>query len=130
MRGEAVTVRVSEVGEFIRFQSCERRFKLGLENRRLARNVPFSERLFNTLDPVLQEVGREAEDRWEVALRTRGLTDLTKVSTRPAEARATSWEDFRALLDALPPGTPAYGREIDVGARVGAFNVIGRIDFF
>jgi hypothetical protein len=53
-------IRVSEIGEFIRFQSCERRFKLGLNNRRLARAVPFSERLFNTLDPVLQEVGRAA----------------------------------------------------------------------
>jgi hypothetical protein len=61
MPDEPVPIRVSEIGEFIRFQSCERRFKLGLDNRRLGRSVPFSERLFNTLDLVLQEVGREAE---------------------------------------------------------------------
>ena len=36
------------------------------------RSVPFSERLFNTLDPVLQEVGREAENGWEAALREEG----------------------------------------------------------
>lgn len=66
-----VPIRVSEIGEFIRFRSCERRFKLGLSNRALARSVPFSERLFNSLDPVLQEVGREAEDKWERALLAR-----------------------------------------------------------
>ncbi len=68
-----VPIRVSEIGEFIRFQGCERRFKLGLNNRRLARSVPFSERLFNTLDPVLQE-GGEAENGWEAALREEGLS--------------------------------------------------------
>jgi hypothetical protein len=41
MPNEPVQIRVSEIGEFIRFQSCERRFKLGLDNRRLARAVPF-----------------------------------------------------------------------------------------
>lgn len=127
---EPIAIRVSEVGEFIRFQSCERRFKLGLNNRRLARSVPFSERLFNTLDPVLQEVGRAAEDRWEEALRARGLDDLTGVADRPADNRATPWEEFRATLEALPPGTQAYGREIEISARVGAFDVSGRIDFF
>lgn len=72
MPNEPVPIRVTEIGEFIRFQSCERRFKLGLDDRRLARAVPFSERLFNTLDPVLQEVGRDAENRWETALQDRG----------------------------------------------------------
>ena len=36
---DATEIRVSEIGEFIRFQSCERRFKLGLDNRRLARAI-------------------------------------------------------------------------------------------
>ena len=71
-----VTIRVSEIGEFIRFQSCERRFKLGLANRALARAVPFSERLFNSLDPVLQAVGREAENAWERALAAQGVNRL------------------------------------------------------
>src|SRR6516164_5312100 len=88
MPDEPVPIRVSEIGEFIRFQSCERRFKLGLDNRRLAREVPFSERLFNTLDPVLQEVGREAENRWELALREQKLDDLTNFEERDPEARS------------------------------------------
>lgn len=122
-------VRVSEVGEFIRFESCERRFKLGLSNRELARGVPFSERLFNVLDPVLQEVGRSAEDKWEQALARRGFRDLTRRAERPADARQTPWGDFAALLGALPRDVEAYGREVEIGARIGAFDVSGRIDF-
>lgn len=125
-----VVVRVSEIGEFIRFESCERRFKLGLNQRRLARAVPFSERLFNTLDPVLQEVGREAEDHWETALRDRGLQDLTRIEDRPADARSVPWDEFRAMLADLPEGVSAYGREIEVAGRVGWFQLSGRIDFF
>lgn len=77
-----VPVRVSEIGEFIRFQGSEHRFKLGLNDRRIARSVPFSERLFNTLHPVLQQIGREAEDGWEAMLRQRGLRDLTRSDQR------------------------------------------------
>jgi hypothetical protein len=58
------TVRVTEIGEYIRYRSCDRRFKLGHNNRRLARGLPFAQRLFNTLDPVLQEAGRHREDEW------------------------------------------------------------------
>jgi len=92
-------IRVSEVGEFIRFQGCERRFKLGLNNRRIARAVPFSERLFNTLDPVLQEVGREAEDGWETSLRDHGLRDLSRSDQREPGNRAVPWAEFRAALE-------------------------------
>jgi hypothetical protein len=89
-----VPLRVSEIGEFIRFQGCERRFKLGLNNRQVARSVPFSERLFNTLDPVLQEVGRRAEDGWETALRANGLVDLTRFYERDAGNRTVLGQIF------------------------------------
>ena len=124
-----VPVRVSEIGEFIRFQGCERRFKLGLHNRQVARSVPFSERLFNTLDPVLQEVGREAEDGWEIALRAEGLVDLTRSGEREPGRRAVPWAEFRASLERLGADTPAYGREIELTGTVGPFQVIGRMDF-
>lgn len=122
-------IGVSEIGEFIRFHSCERRFKLGLDKRRLARAVPFSERLFNTLDPVLQEVGREAEDRWEEALSDQGLEDLTRTGEKVGEERTTKWEEFREMLEALEPGVQAYGREIEITGRIGSFDVTGRLDF-
>lgn len=125
---EILPVRVSEIGEFIRFQSCERRFKLGMANRRLAREVPFSERLFNSLDPVLQEVGRAAEEAWEQALNVRGLGQIDLPST--AEPRkSTSWAEFRAAVTALTVGVPVYCREVEVAARIGNFDVNGRIDF-
>src|SRR3982074_2820499 len=101
MPNEPVQTRVSEIGEFIRFQSCERRFKLGLDNRHLARAVPFSERLFNTLDPVLQEV------RWETALQDRGARDLTCIRDRDPDSRSTPWAEFRAALEALASETTA-----------------------
>lgn len=124
-----VPVRVSEIGEFIRFRSCERRFKLGLDNRRLARSVPFSERLFNALDPVLQGVGREAEDAWERALRTRGVTNLLVGVEPEGGARAHTWETFRAALAIVPAGTLVYGREIELSHGIGTFALSGRIDF-
>jgi hypothetical protein len=82
-----VPLRVSEIGEFNRFQGCERRFKLGLNNRRLARSL-ISEHLFNALDPVLQEVGQAAEDGWEKALRADGLRDLSRAADRAVASRA------------------------------------------
>lgn len=127
---ELISVRVSEIGEFVRFHSCERRFKLGLNKRRLARAVPFSERLFNTLDPVLQEVGRNAEDRWETALQQHGLQDLTQIAERPSDQRYVNWSEFRRMLADLPEGTAAYGREVELEAPIGRFLFGGRIDFF
>lgn len=123
----SVTVRVSEIGEFIRFQSCERRFKLGLANRALARQVPFSERLFNTLDPVLQAVGEEAEDAWERALAARGVRPMSSASD-PA-AGSMTWADFALALSSATPGMPAYSREVQVSGRVGCFDLEGRMDF-
>lgn len=129
MATQPISIRVSEIGEFIRFQSCERRFKLGLNNRRLARSVPFSERLFNTLDPVLQEVGRAAEDAWEVALRAEGLRDLTRLSERAPDNRTVPWPEFRQMLEEVAIGESAYAREVQVTGQIGAFEVSGRIDF-
>jgi hypothetical protein len=66
-------VRVTEIGEYIRHRSCERRFKLGFNNWQLAKAFPFAQRVFNPLDPVLQEVGRQKEREWELPLQSAGL---------------------------------------------------------
>ena len=76
------TLRVSEIGEYIRHRSCQRRFKLEMNRRRLARRLPFVERLFNTLDPVLQAEGRKREEEWESSLQEAGLADLTGDASR------------------------------------------------
>src|SRR4051812_36043145 len=126
MPSPPLPLRVSEIGEFIRFQGCERRFKLGLDNRRVARSVPFSERLFNTLDPVLQAVGRAAEDRWEAALRADGFVDLLRSGEPELGQRELLWDEFRAGLEALPADVAVYGREIELRGTFGSFQVIGR----
>lgn len=127
MSDPSVTVRVSEIGEFIRFHSCERRFKLGLSNRALARQVPFSERLFNSLDPVLQAVGKAAEDAWERALAARGVSPMG--APADPETGSVAWADFEVALAAATPGAPVYCREVQVAGRVGRFALEGRMDF-
>ncbi len=123
------TVRVTEIGEFLRHRSCERRFKLGRDNWAAARELPFAERFFNALDPVLQEMGRQREDQWEDALKEAGLFDITNHSQRRGDARWTSWQEFTSELSVVQVGKGAYGREIDVAADLGAWRVEGRIDF-
>lgn len=127
MPGSSATMRVSEIGEFIRFQSCERRFKLGLSNRALARAVPFSERLFNSLDPVLQAVGEEAENKWERALAAQGVTALG--TPGDPNTNAVAWADFETAVSSAIPGAPVYCREVQIAGRVGCFDVEGRMDF-
>jgi hypothetical protein len=127
-------VRVSDLGEFIRFDSCERRFKLSHDNRAEARRLPFFERLFSSLDPVLQQAGNIAEDEWQAQLLAHGYRELAPAETvadddgsvRPAR---TPWRDFAAVAATLEEGELAYGREILVEGTLGAFDVLGAIDF-
>ena len=51
------TVTATQIGEYVRRHSCQRRFKLDFDSRSEVKRVPFAERLFNDLDPVLQEAG-------------------------------------------------------------------------
>jgi hypothetical protein len=122
-------VRVSEIGQYIRYMSCERRFKLEINGRQIARELPFVDRLFNTLDPVLQEAGRQRENEWEASLKRASLFDLTQYSLKHEEDKYTSWETFAEMMTSLDIGEAAYGREIEVEADLGVFSVQGRIDF-
>ena len=125
-----LSVRVTEVGEFIRHHSCPRRFKLELNNRALGRRLPFSERLFNTLDPVLREEGRKREGQWERYLRDEGLADLTSWPGRPeTDEDPPTWEQFVEAAAGLGEGERGYGREVVVSGRVGEVELRGRIDF-
>lgn len=123
------SVRVTEIGEYIHYQSCDRRFKLEHNNRKLARELPFAERLFNSLDPVLQEAGRLRENEWETSLQKNGLIDLTLYSKKSADEKKTPWTTFVAQLQGISSGQRAYGREISVEADEGAFQIKGQIDF-
>ena len=95
------SVRVTEIGEYIHYQSGDRRFKLEHNNRKLARELPFAERLFNSLDPVLQEAGRLRENEWETSLKNNGLIDLTLYSEKSAEEKKTPWTTFVERLQGI-----------------------------
>lgn len=125
------SVRVTEIGEYIHYQSCDRRFKLEFNNRQLARELPFAERLFNSLDPVLQEAGRLRENEWETSLQHDGLIDLTQYSQKSMaeKKKGTPWATFVEQLQGINLGQRAYGREISIEADLGGFLVKGKIDF-
>jgi hypothetical protein len=131
---EPLRVTVSDIGEFIRFQSCERRFKLSYNKRQEAKRLPFYERLFNVLDPVLAQAGADREQAWAEQLIEAGSTELTPLPPEPDDdgtvrPRRSSWPDFAAALAELSEGAEAFGREVEIDGVIGAFEVRGAVDF-
>jgi hypothetical protein len=122
-------VNVTQIGEYVRHHACERRFKLDVEARTLVNTLPYHATVFNALDPVLREKGRESEDAWEESLKKQGLKDLTRYAKRPADNKPTPWADFLAAVKGVTPGQQAYGREITIEVDFGPFQLAGRIDF-
>lgn len=133
-QAEPPRLRVSEVGEFIRFESCERRFKLSFNRRQEARRLPFFERLFSPLDPVLQQSGNDAEDAWQQQLRDAGYREIAPAETvadpdGSVRPERTPWQTFADVASGLEAGEHAYGRELLVSGHIGAFDVEGAVDF-
>jgi hypothetical protein len=122
-------ISVTDIGEYVRHRSCDRRFFLKVHyDREVARHLPFFDRLLNTLDPVLREVGRQREDQWETELRGHGFLNVAEKLPRGKHDEVL-WKDFKDQLRALPVGQPAYGRQVRVAGVIGAFEVSGIIDF-
>lgn len=124
------SIKATDISEYIRYQSCDRRFKLKFNDYELAKQLPFSELIFATsLDPVLEEAGRRRENEWETSLQKEGLVDLTQISQKSDQDKATDWNDFVQKLQHLPAEQKAYGREISIEGNLGEFNIRGQIDF-
>lgn len=121
------TVRVTEIGEFIRHHSCERRFKLDFNQRAEAQLHPLYNRLFNSIDPVLQAVGKKREDEWEAYLQLEKLQTLSV--DLPDDQTELDWSDFVKVVQSLSVGQDAYLREVNLETRIAEFNVSGRVDF-
>jgi len=116
-------VQASQIGEFIRFNSCERRVKLSGDRATIRREIPFYGRLENTLDVVLQEKGELAENEWTQSLIDAGFSRIA------SEDEATKVDTvFEALLD-LSVGESIFAREVEIRASIEGFHVSGRIDF-
>lgn len=124
-------VRATDIAEYIRYQSCDRRFKLKYKDYELAKkDIPFSELIFSTsLDPVLEVEGRKREDKWEKSLKKEGLVDLIQREQNSGKDKSTNWNDFVEKLTNLSVGQKAYGREIGINGKLGEFEISGQIDF-
>jgi hypothetical protein len=124
------SVTVTEIAEYIRYQSCDRRFKLKYNKYERAKDIPFFELVFSTsLDPVLEAEGRKREDQWEQSLKAEGLVDLAQINQQSEGEESTDWNNFVEKLTNLSVGQNAYGREIAVNGNQGEFNIRGQIDF-
>jgi hypothetical protein len=124
------SIKATDISEYIRYQSCDRRFKLKIDNYKLAKAIPFYELIFSTsLDPVLEEEGRKREDEWDKSLQQEGLIDLTQMNQKSEKDKSTEWNDFVENLTNLSANQNAYGREIAITEKLGEFNISGHIDF-
>ncbi|MEB3343158.1 AAA domain-containing protein [Okeania sp.] len=132
MSTKKLSVRATDIAEYIRYQSCDRRFKLKYNDYEFAKkDIPFYNLIFGTsLDPVLEEEGRIRENEWEILLQKDGFLDLTKMSHNfEQENQPTEWNDFVEKLKNLPEKQKAYGREISIEGSLGEFNISGQVDF-
>ncbi|VTU00084.1 Uncharacterized protein OS=Afipia broomeae ATCC 49717 GN=HMPREF9695_04147 PE=4 SV=1: AAA_30: AAA_12 [Gemmataceae bacterium] len=122
------TLTATDLGEFVRHHSCDRRFHLAVHRDREVAPLPFFGRLRDTIDPVLAEVGRRREEQWEAELTAAGFRDLAADLPKGKRDEVT-WAALAAVIAALPPGANGYARQVAVGGTIGAFRVYGLIDF-
>ncbi|MBN9523341.1 hypothetical protein J0H58_33315, partial [bacterium] len=124
----AVTLTATDLGEFVRHHSCDRRFHLAVHEAREVAPLPFFDRLRDAIDPVLAEVGRRREDQWEAELVAAGFRDLAAGLPKGKRDEVT-WAALAAALGSLSAGVGGYARQVAVGGTVGAFRVYGLVDF-
>lgn len=146
-------IRVTEISQFVGMNSCERWLRLAYNEREAAGKLPFYDRLFNPLDPVLQTRGKEREEEWAQSLRSDGVKELTTASGErlvddpesvgplnppsddgedveiDEDDKKMDWDEFRAAVQGLDRGQPGFAREVSIDGNIGVFNVEGRIDF-
>lgn len=126
--GPPYTIRVTDVGETIRHHSCMRRFALGYDNQRRFRELPFAGVLYNTMDPILAEHGKQREADWALALEDLGLTQLALPEEE--EGKGAPFEVFADLVaERATPGAELFAREVQISGQIGVFRLFGRIDF-
>lgn len=131
MSTEKPSIKVTDIAEYIRYKSCDRRFKLKLNNSEIAQEYNFIYKLIQatSLDPVLKEEGHRREKEWEISLQKKGLLSLIQGNQSSDSVKTTDWNEFVEELNKLPVGQTAYGREISIKGNLGEFNISGQIDF-
>lgn len=152
-------INANQIAQYVRHHSCSRRLRLSYDNAEVARNqLPYFNRVFNPLDPALQQKGSEREDEWAEDLRDEGISELSSAPsdgayTEPApggsgsEAASTAsaggtesdgdgegeeemgWTAFTEQVAELDRGEEAFAREVKLSGRIGVFDVSARVDF-
>jgi hypothetical protein len=122
-------ISVNQIGEYIRHNSCDRRFFLTINEKAETAKLPFYAELQSTIEPILKIIGRKREHDWEHQLQTSGLVDLG-IGLPRGSRNELKWSELAKVLATLPTGTKGYVREVMVNGRLGAFTVAGQIDFF
>lgn len=77
----------------------------------------------------MEEAGRIREKGWETSLQKYDFLDLTQISQKSSQDKATEWNEFVKKIESLPAGQKAYGREISINGNIEEFNIRGQIDF-
>ncbi len=126
-----LSIRATDITEYIRYQSCDRRFKLKFNNSELAKKHKSLYELIQatSLDPVLEEEGRRRENEWETSLQKDGFSNLTQMSQKSEKNKSIDWNDFVQKLQNLSVEQKSYGREVSIECNLGEFNIRGQIDF-
>ncbi|WP_276249174.1 AAA domain-containing protein [Haladaptatus sp. YSMS36] len=142
-------IRATEIAQYVRHHSCERRLRLEYNEREATDELPFAERLFNSLDPVLQERGRILEEQWAIYLQDEGVTQLeipendgfqSEQAEAPnasidreeepdGDAEHLAWHELETALAGLEVDQSGFAREVRIEGNIGVFDVSGRIDF-
>ncbi len=122
------TIRVTTLGEYIRYNSCERRFKLNID-KNLSEQIPFWTRLQNPLDVILQENGKGKEREWMNALRAANFTALPCDGMSKHGTAITSWDYFLQQVQNLKQGQNAFAEEVIIDGKINDFYLYGQIDF-
>lgn len=140
-------LRATEIAQYVRHHSCERRLRLEYNEREATEELPFAERLFNALDPVLQLKGGEREDEWAESLQDEGLSeflangeeggtvessegdDSNQDDDQEADPSHIRWDQLVEELESAEADRQAFAREVEIEGRIGVFDVSGRIDF-
>ncbi|MEM6631716.1 MAG: AAA domain-containing protein [Bacteroidota bacterium] len=120
----SIPITVNEIGEFVRYKSCERRIRLAINGDTEAKRLPFYGKLFNTIDPVLRSVGQKREQEWERSLLDEGYTKLANDLVG-----LESLAQFFQQLAVCQRKENYFGREIGISGTIGGFQVNGNIDF-
>ena len=121
-------IRVTDIGEYIRHRSCDRRFHLRVNHKEAVSGLPFFNLLVNSLDPVLQSVGESREDQWEAELIAAGYADLG-TGLPKGKRQEVEWADLATAVAGRTDRADAYCRQLKVTGTVGAFALTGFIDF-